>query len=41
MANKIKRKRRLQKLVTRREKDRLKTAWRNIFVKKGILKDLS
>jgi hypothetical protein len=38
MVNKAKRKRRFQKLVARRRKDRLNRAWRNLFVKKGILK---
>lgn len=43
MANKQKQKRRLGKLIARRrnelDKARLEKAWRNIFVKKGILKD--
>jgi hypothetical protein len=38
MANKVKRKRHLQKLIIRRRKDRLKRAWMNIWIKKGIIK---
>jgi hypothetical protein len=38
MANKAKRKRRLTRSLARRRKEGLKRAWRNIFVKKGILK---
>lgn len=43
MANSKKQKRRLSKSIARRrkeaEKERLDKAWRNIFVKAGILKD--
>jgi Protein of unknown function (DUF3983) len=42
MANKIKQKRRLGKSLARRRKEihksRVEEAWRNIFVKAGILK---
>jgi hypothetical protein len=42
MANKVKQKRRLRKAITKRqqeiEKEVVATAWRNIFVRKGILK---
>ncbi|TYS66347.1 DUF3983 domain-containing protein [Bacillus infantis] len=38
MANKKRQKRRLKKALTRRGKDRTARAWRNIFVKAGILK---
>jgi hypothetical protein len=38
MANKIKRKKRYRKLVVRRRKERLKRAWMNIWIKKGIIK---
>jgi hypothetical protein len=38
MANKKKRKRRYRKLVVRRRKDRLKRAWMNYWIKKGIIK---
>ncbi|MBT2735162.1 DUF3983 domain-containing protein [Bacillus sp. ISL-7] len=42
MANKVKQKRRLRKAIVRRqramEKEVLAVAWRNIFVRKGILK---
>jgi hypothetical protein len=41
MANKIKRKRRLKKAMTNRKKDRLKRAWRNIWVKSGVLKEVN
>jgi hypothetical protein len=37
MANKVKRKRRLRKAIAKREKDNLKRAWRNIFVKAKVL----
>lgn len=43
MANKNKQKRRLSKSLARRrnevDKARVEKAWRNIWVKKGILKD--
>lgn len=39
MANKTKQKRRLGKSLARRRKERLAKAWRNIFVKAGVLKD--
>jgi hypothetical protein len=38
MVNKAKRKRRFQKLVARRRKDRLNRAWMNFWIKKGIIK---
>jgi hypothetical protein len=38
MVNKRKQKRRLRKAIAQRKEDRLSTAWRNIFVKAGILK---
>ncbi|MEH7122092.1 DUF3983 domain-containing protein [Bacillus sp. JJ1773] len=45
MANKQKQKRRLKKAITQRKKElekekfeRLDRAWRNIFVKNGVLK---
>jgi hypothetical protein len=37
--NKAKRKKRLKRSLARRKKDRLKTAWRNLFVKSGVLQD--
>ncbi|MEH7093963.1 DUF3983 domain-containing protein [Neobacillus vireti] len=37
MANKAKRKRRLKKAFKKREKEQVKIAWRNIFVKAGVL----
>lgn len=37
MVNKVKQKKRLKKAIKQRQKDRLKTAWRNIFVKSGVL----
>jgi hypothetical protein len=37
MANKEKQKRRLKKSFKKREKERIKTAWRNIFIKAGVL----
>ena len=37
MANKIKRKRRLRKVLLRRKKELIKKAWRYIFVKSGLL----
>ncbi|MEH7503268.1 DUF3983 domain-containing protein [Neobacillus drentensis] len=37
MINKRKQKRRLRKAIANRKKDRLKSAWRNIFVKSGVL----
>jgi hypothetical protein len=37
MANKEKQKRRLKKAFKKREKERVKQAFRNIFVKAGIL----
>jgi hypothetical protein len=37
MANKEKQKRRLRKSFKKREKDRIKCAWRNIFVKAGVI----
>ncbi|MCM3567873.1 DUF3983 domain-containing protein [Neobacillus mesonae] len=37
MKNKRKQKRRLKKAIKRRGKDVVKTCWRNIFVKAGIL----
>lgn len=37
MANKAKQKRRLRKAIAARQKDSVKKAWRNIFVKAGIL----
>jgi hypothetical protein len=39
MANKKKAKKRLKKTLARRGKDRTARAWRNIFVKAGILND--
>ncbi|MCM3241309.1 DUF3983 domain-containing protein [Cytobacillus oceanisediminis] len=39
MANKTKQKRRLGKSLARRRKERLARAWRNLFVKAGVLKD--
>jgi len=39
MVNKSKQKRRLVKAIARRRKARLNAAWRNIFVKSGVLKD--
>ncbi|MFS0822152.1 DUF3983 domain-containing protein [Bacillus sp. 1P02SD] len=39
MSNKKKQKRRLSKSLARRRKDRLNRAWRNIFVKNGMLKE--
>jgi hypothetical protein len=38
MVNKKKSKKRYCKLVVRRRKDRLKRAWMNIWIKKGIIK---
>ncbi|MCP8969707.1 DUF3983 domain-containing protein [Ectobacillus ponti] len=38
-ANKEKRKRRLAKTFKRREREIVRAAWRNIFVKAGILKE--
>lgn len=40
MKNKQKQKRRLDKSLARRRKESLAVAWRNIFVKAGILKDM-
>lgn len=44
MANKVKQKRRLKKAIKQRrrqiEKKVLAEAWRNIFVKAGILEDM-
>ena len=37
MINKEKQKRRLKKSMKKRDNDRVKKAWRNIFVKAGIL----
>jgi hypothetical protein len=37
MVNKQKQKRRLKKAINGRKKDRLNRAWRNIFVKAGVL----
>jgi hypothetical protein len=37
MVNRQKQKRRLRKAIANRKKDRLNRAWRNIFVKAGIL----
>jgi hypothetical protein len=37
MVNKQKQKRRLKKAINGRRKDRLAKAWRNIFVKAGVL----
>jgi hypothetical protein len=37
MINKQKQKRRLRKAINGRKKDRLAKAWRNIFVKAGVL----
>jgi hypothetical protein len=37
MVNKQKQKRRLRKAINGRKKDRLAKAWRNIFVKAGVL----
>jgi hypothetical protein len=37
MLNKQKQKRRLRKAVAKRKEDRLARAWRNIFVKAGVL----
>lgn len=37
-ANKRKQKRRLKKAIAERKEDRIARAWRNIFVKAGILK---
>jgi hypothetical protein len=37
MANKRKAKKRLKKSLARRKKDRTAKAWRNMFVKAGIL----
>ncbi|MFJ5713141.1 DUF3983 domain-containing protein [Neobacillus sp. NPDC093127] len=39
MVNKRKQKRRLRKAIDERKKDRLERAWRNIFVKAGVLND--
>ncbi|MGM0973387.1 MAG: DUF3983 domain-containing protein [Bacillota bacterium] len=39
MANKTKQKRRLGKSLARRRKERLNRAWRNLFVKAGVLQD--
>ncbi|USK46328.1 DUF3983 domain-containing protein [Cytobacillus oceanisediminis] len=39
MANKNKQKRRLEKSLSRRKKERLARAWRNIFVDAGVLKE--
>ncbi|MED1906138.1 DUF3983 domain-containing protein [Cytobacillus firmus] len=39
MANKTKQKRRLGRSLARRRKERLNRAWRNLFVKAGVLKD--
>jgi hypothetical protein len=38
MVNKAKQKRRLKKAIAKRKEDRLARAWRNLFVKPGILK---
>jgi hypothetical protein len=37
--NRAKQKRRLKKSLARRKKERVKTAWRNLFVKSGVLQD--
>ena len=37
MANKVKQKRRLRKAFKKREKDLIRSAWRNIFIKAGVL----
>ncbi|MCM3122755.1 MULTISPECIES: DUF3983 domain-containing protein [unclassified Mesobacillus] len=39
MNNKKKQKRRLGKSLARRRKESLEVAWRNIFVKAGVLQD--
>ncbi len=39
MSNKTKQKRRLGKSLGRRRRERLARAWRNIFVKAGVLKE--
>jgi len=39
MTNKNKQKRRLSKSLSRRRKELLNHAWRNIFVKAGVLED--
>ncbi|WP_256815582.1 DUF3983 domain-containing protein [Cytobacillus sp. Bac17] len=39
MVNKTKRKRRLRKSLARRRKERTDRAWRNLFVKAGVLQD--
>lgn len=36
---KTKKKRRLKKSLAKRKKDRLNLAWRNIFVKSGVLEE--
>lgn len=38
MVNKRKQKRRLKKAIAVRKEDRIARAWRNIFVKAGVLK---
>ena len=38
MVNKVKQKRRLKRAIKERKKDRLKKAWRNLFVQSGVLK---
>jgi hypothetical protein len=40
MVNKRKQKRRLRKAIAKRSEDRTKRAWRNLFVKAGILEDM-
>jgi hypothetical protein len=39
MANKEKQKRRLKKAITKRKKERVKRAFRNWFVKAGVLNE--
>jgi len=38
MVNKRKQKRRLRKAIGKRKKERVKKAWRQIFVNSGVLK---